>query len=168
MTKARPVTVPMSLSGLALPAGACSMFSSCLRQLLLPLAPFPALILNGPSLIAFLLGASPAAGPRVAGAPPAGGPGASAWGWLCWCCVAGVVARLVDHWASGSRPPRWLVQGVIAGEMTQSWATPMVCRADFGAISAVSCSPLHPARSQSASVLSLRAPRHLDDQHRWL
>jgi len=88
MTKAATVTVPMSLRLGAGPAAAwCSMCRG-LRQLLLPLAPFPALILQAALEFAFLLGhpqplAHGSRGARLLAACPA----VLGWAGLagCWC-----------------------------------------------------------------------------------
>ncbi|MCT0201409.1 AI-2E family transporter [Synechococcus sp. CS-602] len=152
MTKAATVTVPMSLRlGLALPLLVLNVF--VLRQLLLPLAPFPALILTA-ALIAFLLDIpsrwlTGRGVPRLLALALVLGLGL---GLLVLVSLV-LVPRLVDQLGDLLKAlPRWLVQGELLLNEAQSWATAHGLPADFGDLS----SELLTRSTQLASQLSQR------------
>jgi predicted PurR-regulated permease PerM len=147
----RLVLPPWLKAGLALPLLVLNLW--VLRQLLLPLAPFPALFVAA-ALIAFLLD-SPSLWLRQRGTPP----------WLATVLVLGValglislaviwlVPRLIEQLGELiAALPTWLVQGEEWLDRLERWAEQQGIPTDFGNLS----SDLLSRISQLASQLSQR------------
>ena len=147
----RLVLPPWLRFGLALPLLALNLW--VLRQLLLPLAPFPALFL-GASLIAFLLD-MPSRWLTARGLPR---------GWALLVVVGGtlglfvlaallLVPRLIQQLGElVTALPGWLAQGELLLDRLQGWAAARGLPTDFGDLS----SDLLTRTSQLASQLSQR------------